>query len=688
MSKTKKVKLTLAALLMAIFMCCTGVALGTLIPARADDKVLSENTAEYSFVNDTSYQDGYDTLWDYSRSTNVWESSGDTAQNKIETTLTLKITKEGVVAFQWLPSAANTVESNKGDAYLKVIKTSGGSDSEVFTKDTASIYERYETREFSETETISVAKDDVLKFVYKGNYSSNSGYIKIKGLQVPTDQITLTAEVEAGSQGHGSIKTENGDEQFDGTKNTLTVQRGYDESVTFTAVPDEGYVAYWRRNGSIISVVNDNAVTYINDDDGGESYYFVYFVQKDSDELITSYDEPQQDKMGWTQTEKGFKLDALPDAGEETFDTVSVIYEFVGARYLSFNYLFLKPKRSNCVSNKFLIDGKSASVSLSRQGDIEEKDTIEPTDIIIHIDGEGYHYVEFQVYKSGSIGATVNGGEIFEINDVEFTKQPPTTQIHVKYNSRLADLYVDETLQPAEQEGEQVDALLTVPRANQYTIKLTPKTQVTSTLDPSKTTTVKWITGTANAQYYHRKPNTDNNWEYIYPDFKTEPDGSVQIKILQKTKSLYAVDARCERAAYIDSYEFTLDEGQETLIFDLTYKEVAIAPEITATKSSDSEETPLDTINDGERIDFPFGRANTLTLTLQKFADFSNTDYSIVVDGEEYNEQIQDYTNFVFVYQLTARASFTISYLKEADEEIDYSDWSLSFSLKENVAGG
>ena len=55
MSKTKKIKGWLLALLTALLVCCFGFALAQILPASAaEDGVLEENTATYHFVNDTS----------------------------------------------------------------------------------------------------------------------------------------------------------------------------------------------------------------------------------------------------------------------------------------------------------------------------------------------------------------------------------------------------------------------------------------------------------------------------------------------------------------------------------------------------------------------------------------------------------------------------------------------------------
>ena len=75
MQQTRKRRF-LIAFCSLLFACIMGIAVAQVIPARADELVLSGNTAEYTFTNDmTEVYATRDTRYLYNRATNEWTST-------------------------------------------------------------------------------------------------------------------------------------------------------------------------------------------------------------------------------------------------------------------------------------------------------------------------------------------------------------------------------------------------------------------------------------------------------------------------------------------------------------------------------------------------------------------------------------------------------------------------------------
>ena len=119
------------------------------------------------------------------------------------------------------------------------------------------------------------------------------------------------------------------------------------------------------------------------------------------------------------------------------------------------------------------------------------------------------------------------------------------------------------------------------------------------------------------------------------------------------------------------------------------FQEVPLMPKVSADKQED--DNPVEEIGDitnGQKIEYAFGHRNALTLYIEKIGNITKDDLSIMIDGVECHDQIQDIggENFVFGYQFHQRATVTISYAKE-DGVVAYSDFNITFHLEEVSAG-
>ncbi len=676
MSKTKKLKVLIVSALSAALMLCTGFALGELVPASAEEPVLDGNTATFTVENDmTTVNQNDDSRWTYDRETNEWRSSKKYGKIKNGTSIKLTVVEPGNMVFSW------KVGSSSGNTSVLITKTHAEEEVETIVDKkelTSSVWKEYTS--YSSPVTISnLQNGDVVEFKWTSNSStSSSSYcLMIKGLNPPTNQFSITAKVAADSIDHGTIKTEKPEETFDESSHQLIAQRGYCESVTFTAVPEDGYTAYWKSSdGKFVSHVAEFTVSNITQSkDDGAYVYTVYFVKLDENGTKISFDDPGEGKAHFEKSQQD-EIDVYTVADLKNLtknDTVSLYIEFTGEKYVSYERVMVKTGSLSALFDGCSVDGESKTITNGSEC------------IYFHVTGEGYHVIRITVKFSdfGLLGSdersAIQDGDSYTIKNIRFQESgnPFTETITVKYNPHYSELYYNGALQEAEDTNVVIETTLTVPLADEYTIQLKPKAEVTSSLDPLQMAEVVYKNGTANATYYY---GSGGDGEYRKPAFQSQADKSVTFTI-SRFDNQYAINTKLDGSTAKKS--FNLDEGAETLVLEINYMERAPIPKVSAIKTIDNEETEIESITDGQVIDFPFLHNNSLSIRIQKIEGLAQTDFSVLVNNVERNASLQDYENiFLLPIQDVGNTQVVIRYLKSS-ETIDFSAYSLSFRLGE-----
>ena len=636
MEKIKKWRTLLIALLTLLFAATLSLALVQVIPSKAEDNVLEGNTATFTVENDmAAVNQNDDSRWTYDRETNEWRSSKKYRNIKKGTSIKLTVVEPGNMVFSW------KVGSSSGNTSVLITKTHAEEEVETIVDKkelTSSVWKGYTS--YSSPVTISnLQNGDVVEFKWTSNSStSSSSYcLMIKGLNPPTNQFSITAKVAEDCIDHGTIKTEKPEETFDESGHQLIAQRGYCESVTFTALPEDGYTAYWKSSdGKFVSHVAEFTVSNITQSkDDSASIFTVYFVKLNEDGTKISFDAPIDGKAHFEKSQQD-EIDVYTVADLKNLtknDTVSLYIEFTGEKYVSYERVMVKTGSLSALFDGCSVDGESKTITNGSEC------------IYFHVTGEGYHVIKITVKFSdfGMLGSdersAIQVGDSYTVKNIRFQDKdhPFEESITVKYNPHYSELYYNGTLQEADDTNAVIEKRLTVPLADEYTIEIKPKTEVTSSMDPSQMAEVVYKNGTANATYFY---GSGGDGEYRKPAFQSQADKSVTFTI-SRFDNQYAINTKLDGSTAKKS--FNLDKGAETLVLEINYMERAPIPKVSAIKTIDNEETEIESITDGQVLDFPFLHTNSLSLRIQKIEGLAQTDFSVLVNNVERNASLQDY---------------------------------------------
>ena len=674
MSKTKKVKLTLAALLMAIFMCCTGVALGELVPARADDKVLSENTAEYTFRdvdgeerNPSEYWNKSYGLYDftYNSDKNEWISPTNYSGSfRLELTVTnVPEAGTGVIAFQWkvsklISGSPMSITVKKGDE--PVINA------EAVTEANVEQYKliKVENLIFGDKVTIEFQK-------------ANQATFTIQGLNRPGKDITMRAQIQEGDEEHGTIKTEIEDEVV-GEDGVLTAKRGWGESVTFTAEPQEGYAAVWYKvTGEDREFAGDGSVSLSKLAGRHNNLQFVVrFIKKGGEPEIT-FGAPSSKGAQWQKNDQEYTINQLTalQRGEEVNLRV-----LTTSKYFKFTYTFA----GGTPANEFREDHYSGSPSITAYVDgtrwnrLEKtydigSESVETTCYVALPEGQA-HIIEIEVQLSNSSRKNPDDNQSYPISEVhegcsvlfkdfaqmdEVTEEAPT--IHFYYNPHLAELTVNGKKVAQEDKFCTVDYAVSVKYLEEITYFFQKRSNVISTVDGTTSVSVEYNNTTSNTDYNHwseDEPETLSFWKTNVPTCNLESGQPVSIT----------------------------DGSNELKIYQNYWEVNSLSPEVEVVQSINGDTTEAQPILGDEMLEFPWAQENSLIVNIKAFTNALTLDnFLITVNGKTYDTSNMELAGDSYIFVITDVTNLSVTVAYASNNNYKFNGKTISFSAHETL---
>ncbi len=705
------------------------LALGSLsLPVRADDLVLDGNTAKYEFINDTSEQTAKNSsLWTYNRTTNEWTSSkkksGSALPADMATAnkLTLKVTEAGDIALKWkvnsTGSAAvaikhytNVVDGriegltptyalNKGYQFAKDPKDYKYRlvfDEASYQGDMSSGDQKYQ-----ELTVTNCAVNDIvtIEFIlaYQNSYSSK--YMTVQGLTVPDTQFPITAKIAEGKEGLGSIRSDK--EQETPQEGALTVKRGYGESVTFTATPnDENVYAYWTDSeGKKISVNGELKITDISDKDNNTTYIAHFATIEDMKPVSAGRDDGTE---YWTYDDESgrttLKLGLDYKTGEQPSFTFGIFVP-EGGGYLEIDYTYWTADDLNAtqltLEDVYMRGSSSSTTAASWLGyksntpyfalarTTHDEAAERPTEKYLQwIGGSGYFSGKINI-QMGFYEYT--DGDEFSINSIKVVEKP------TEFEDLTLDFSPELTTMTMKYQGkdEEIPVLANQPvkvpvgiTNIAFSAKQTSETKA-SKYDSSRT--VKYYTYGFSAEKItktitDRSGTTQKPYENYHWTFATSY--TFYFTYFSKTGVAFQSSGTSDPLSTNDHVPYKVEESKVKVIYA---EEVPLS--VTVTKMSDGRGED-ETLEDGADINLPFGHVNSVTLTIKNLTGFTADDISILVDDEERNSELQAYGDvFLFPLQVEKRMKLELSYLKKNETEDVYTKTKLTFTVGEDVGG-
>ena len=511
MTRTKQWKITLIVLCAVLVLSLAAVGLTAILPMKStasaeESVVLAGNTAKYTFENDPAEN----SLWTYNRTTNEWTSAakkssvGQPADLSKSNILKLKVTQAGNIVFKYkIPNVdtiavavkhyKNVVDDNLNEAEFTYVLNRGYKSSQskfdiVFDENDPSFQVvGVADRTYADPITITDCEvgDVIAILVASTDFSRRN--LSVQGLNVPDNQFNIVAKIAEGQSDFGTIKGEKEGETF--VDGSLTVKRGYDESVTFEAVPQEGYYAYWVDQSE--TIVGNTAKLTVSkiDDSYDNAVYTVHFITQDEMKPVSGEKEEGQkyfnvDESGKSSLDFGVSL---------SNDHPNLLFGFVipeGGGYLELDYTYYSAKPLNAVdlyisgknqdgnSNNGVFNKRAFFVARVRNIEGTEKQS---SKYLQWISAPGYYEAEIKI-QMGSYVYTE--GDEFSIDSIK-TIQTLTDFVDftVDYNSELSEMTMkyDGAEEVAIEAGKTVQVPVGLTNIN-FTAKR-KQTQKTSSLD-------------------------------------------------------------------------------------------------------------------------------------------------------------------------------------------------------------
>ncbi len=407
MTKTKKWRIALIAL-MAAFAAVLFAAFGTQMRASgAEGGVLDGNTAEYTFTNDETHP------WSYNRATNTWESAIQTKGNT-STTLTITASSEGEIAFDYRVSSeadGDKLTVKHGD--ITIVNGEDGEHADFTNKIISDV-------KSGDTITFTYAKDP--------RVDSYDDRAYIKGLRLPGfPDVSVT--VTAGENGTLSYQ--------DQTKqSTFTQDVHFGDTFEVEAVADENAnFAYWEDEDH--KIVSYNAkFDYFHCKNGN---YTAVFMK--NGEIKIGFSQIDG-KNTWKQSADGDYYEADMEV-IQSGQTGSLTYDFAGEGYYCFDY------RESVDGSEFIyvyLDGVQVFSDYGYNINYTTVEKLPWTHKIYALPDEGFHRLEFVYADAGGV-ASPNSGHL-DVVHVKDVKTPiPEDELNaveyeLQFNADLGDVYI------------------------------------------------------------------------------------------------------------------------------------------------------------------------------------------------------------------------------------------------------
>ena len=632
-------KKTLLLILLAVVMTltlATAILLGVdwQSRAKADEAiVLPGNTATYTIADVGSKSFSSYSVIKYDQTTNEWSSD---YASKFELLLTVTQVPEagtGSIAFEWKVASANSSKKIIVKKYPK-----GQSDqAETIVEKSAGSSKTYETVTIE-----SVTVDDQISILYEP--SSSTYQLTLRGLQIPTEQFEFTAKIAEGAE-HGTIEGDRLGEKSD-DQGVLTFSRGYCDSFTLTAKPEEGYVAFWQRETdtrAYYSTENEITINNVQINNKGEKY-FVYFLKLDNDKSVSAtWQAPVEEGLGWAYEDDKYQAKNVAGIDYHSSSTLTVVAK--GDSYLKFTYAFSSDSSTYSSGNpnlRMTRNGKQDTlVNSSLPTTYNLGSEIKEVTGYIHLSTEGLNVVDIQLSGSGAIGYTAPEGTTVYFKDFEVVTEEelPERQVHFHYNPNYADLTINS--EPVQESAEGiVDHIFTTKIGKPFTYSIKAKSDVISSIDNETAVKTQFV-------------NLNTNTNYNYWSEKEEDVG------------FFAFDFVTTGGSHL-----TLNEDAEAKDDDLhlrfEYQEYAPKTRVTASKTEDGQVSEID-IDDGSTVEFPYNKDNSIIIRILNFDKILVNEITVKIDGVILlADKITKYSDyFGFVVDDVRQKNIEISYQKE-----------------------
>ncbi len=663
-------------------------ALTEIAPADADAATpdLSENTATYRLDEETMDP------WRYTAGTNwYWYSEGQQGSNTENGHLELKftITGGGKFIFEWHSDRYGTDLANDYCCILTEAThthtTDGGTvdkfaTNEALTREESSTSGCKDTGKRYERE---VKEGDVIDF----KWTTARGTAKVYFMP-PENTSDLKVTVAEDSQGGGHIDWSDADEKS-GTGTDLQLAPQWGKSITLKAVPEDGYEFTGWTDETGAAVYNKAEYAITNTFGARDQHYYAHFLQKGTDRVtLSKKGELDQWSVSDLEDGEGGKRYTLIGENHEVGDEATLTYEFIipeGGAYLDFGYFYSMAGRKTF--QLYLLDSTTSSSGSSQSAFIPYNIPVgseqTPLKYVQWISTPGAHRIWIR-FTSNKIGG------FDKDTDTLFIDNPCVhTSEDIKY-SQVSFEIADSFQVQVNYDGLEAPEILTHDQS-QATIPLgltgvefkavQVQEKHTSTIDPDQQVAISFLGFTGN----FTSADEDAAWtqtakSFYFTFYDLEKVGVVGIS--ERKTSSYT--------------NYNLPKSQEetydTPFIQADYKEDAPAFVVKAqTKTAPDQEQDIGTVENGQTIDFPFNRENTLLLYIKKFSqgDFNLADFTFTVDGVAQTEENLTDTGskWYFAATVKAKATYELTYTR-SDGQVIWSAVKLSFSALESVEGG
>ena len=650
--------------ILTLLLCVTlSFAVLQFIPARADEPlVLPENTAEYTVADISSKSFSSYSVMKYNKTTNEWSSD---YASKFELLLTVTNVPEegtGSIAFEW--KVAATSSSKK--LIVKKYPKGQSEQAETLVEKAANSSKTYETCTIE-----GVTVDDQIDILYEPGTSTYQ--LTLRGLQMSTEQFEFTARIEEGAE-HGTIKGDR-DGETSNEQGELKFYRGYGDSFTLTAEPEEGYVAFWQRETDQLayySAQNTITVDDIQINSKGVKYYVRFLKLDDENPIVTTWQKPVENGLGWANEDGKYQAQNVGGIDYHSNSTLTVVAK--GVTYLKFTYAFSSEDTTYASGNPnlkmtrngqqdALIDS-SLPTTYTLGSEIKEKTGY------IHLSNEGLNVVDIQLSGSGAIGHVAPDGTTVYFKDFKVITEDelPETEVHFHYNPNYANLTIND--QPIEETGDEIiDHVFVTKYAQPFKYSIKAKASgVVSSIDNQTNVSVKFVA-----------LNTNTDYDYWY---ETEDEiGFFTDGLVSNGGTKLVVNE-----------DETAQDKELHLRFD--YQEFAPKPTLTASKTADGTVSEID-IKDNDTVEFPYNKENSIIIRMHNFDKISADEITVKIDGEILPaNKITKYNDyFGFVVDDVRQKTIEVSYQKEGYICTDSSGRdpyaaAVTFKLREVYEGG
>ena len=626
MSKTKKIKGWLLALLTALLVCCFGFALAQILPASAaEDGVLEGNTATYTLENDKTVP------WAYNRATNEWfvdQYSAWTSGSQ-DTTFKLKVTTSGNVVFKW---KMNTTSPNENKLAI-VYHTQSGTNTTLLAKQSGYDEDYVNWHEVTQP----VSEGDELIFTatgpqktsqgeYNGDYTEYSGGSVIQGLQVIESAEYPFNAVEVSSDSGGSVSIPELTES-DG-KYTITPELG--KMYVATATEQEGYVfKYWAdETNTILSREKEFTIPYWH----GKNIKAQFIATDGTAEVSLQKNIMIADSAEeWKDNGSGVYQYSSIDAMGDFTDGQKLFIDFYGDSYFTLNYIANFGTMDQILMTMdgvtwAQVNGNAASGEYYFYPYHVWDNKVHTAIVYIYV---GYHNT-----SAGDNTATISNISVTPISQVELH------EFKVDFDKNLADVTVNgrkltepETMKFAEEERINLKANGT---RNDAVSSVVEGESVQSNF-------VEW-------QYKDKSKCVNYNSTTVY-----------------FSKNEWHFDDKSSKTA---------DEGY----IYAAYKEHLPYPKVNLTMTANGHSQPEQALTNGQNIELPFGKSSSLVFSIEQIDGF-NLQYTVKKIDSTGTNDVSVVTDYKTGFTLNDIQDNTEIQITISDLDEKYAD-SLAYSLK------